>query len=56
MSHASIPDSLKDRMAPSADLVRISIGIEDVEDLTAELNRALTTSVRDPASLLTQKA
>jgi cystathionine beta-lyase len=41
MSHASIPQSLKERMAPSADLVRLSIGIEDVDDLINDLAQAL---------------
>ena len=40
MSHASIPGSLKDRLAPPADLVRISVGIEDAEDLVDDLTRA----------------
>src|SRR6185503_8491155 len=37
MSHASIPGSLRDRLAPPPDLVRISVGIEDVDDLIADL-------------------
>jgi cysteine-S-conjugate beta-lyase len=41
MSHASIPRSLKERMAPPADLVRLSIGIEDVNDLINDLAQAL---------------
>ena len=41
MSHASIPQTLKERMAPPADLVRLSIGIEDVEDLINDLAQAL---------------
>lgn len=41
MSHASIPQSLKERMAPPADLVRLSIGIEDVNDLINDLAQAL---------------
>lgn len=41
MSHASIPDSLKETLAPPADLVRLSIGIEDVDDLLADLTHAL---------------
>ncbi|HSE24545.1 MAG TPA: cystathionine beta-lyase [Pyrinomonadaceae bacterium] len=40
MSHASIPSSLKDRLAPPADLVRISVGIEDAEDLVDDLTQA----------------
>ena len=40
MSHASIPGSLKDRLAPPADLVRISVGIEDADDLVDDLTQA----------------
>jgi cystathionine beta-lyase len=40
MSHASIPGALRDRLAPPPDLVRISVGIEDVDDLIADLSHA----------------
>ncbi len=40
MSHASIPQSLRDKLAPPPDLVRISVGIEDVDDLIEDLSRA----------------
>jgi cystathionine beta-lyase len=40
MSHASIPPSLKEKMAPPPDLVRLSIGIEDVNDLLDDLTQA----------------
>jgi cystathionine beta-lyase len=40
MSHASIPASLKDRLAPPADLVRLSVGIEDADDLWDDLSQA----------------
>ncbi len=40
MSHASIPQSLRDRLAPPPDLVRISVGIEDADDLIEDLSRA----------------
>jgi cystathionine beta-lyase len=40
MSHASIPPDLAERLAPPADLVRLSVGIEDVEDLVEDLERA----------------
>lgn len=43
MSHASIPDALKDRLAPPPDLVRLSVGIEDVEDLLEDLERAFSS-------------
>ncbi|HLA10172.1 MAG TPA: cystathionine beta-lyase [Pyrinomonadaceae bacterium] len=41
MSHASIPESLKHRLAPPSDLVRLSVGIEDAHDLIEDLDRAL---------------
>jgi cysteine-S-conjugate beta-lyase len=40
MSHASIPDALRDRLAPPSDLVRLSVGIEDVDDLIEDLESA----------------
>jgi len=42
MSHASIPQTLRDRLAPPPDLVRISVGIEDVDDLIEDLSRAFS--------------
>lgn len=44
MSHASIPGSLKDRLAPPSDLVRLSVGIEDVDDLLEDLEQAFTAN------------
>jgi cystathionine beta-lyase len=41
MSHASIPADLRGRLGPPADLVRLSVGIEDGDDLIADLARAL---------------
>jgi cystathionine beta-lyase/cystathionine gamma-synthase len=51
MSHASIPATLKDRLAPPADLIRLSIGIEDADDLIADLQQAFTaaTPLREEA-------
>ena len=40
MSHASIPRALRERLAPPSDLVRISVGIEDVDDLIDDLSHA----------------
>jgi len=44
MSHASIPGSLKRSLAPPADLVRLSVGIEDADDLIEDLNQAIKTA------------
>jgi len=41
MSHLSIPDALKEKLAPPKDLVRLSIGIEDADDLLADLQQVL---------------
>jgi cystathionine beta-lyase len=49
MSHASIPPALKSRLAPPADLVRISVGIEDVDDLIEDLDQALAAAVGETA-------
>jgi cystathionine beta-lyase len=46
MSHASIPPSLRDALAPPPDLVRISVGIEDVDDLIEDLSQAFALAVR----------
>jgi cystathionine beta-lyase len=45
MSHASIPKSLRGRLAPPPDLVRISVGIEDVNDLIEDLEQAFASAV-----------
>jgi cysteine-S-conjugate beta-lyase len=45
MSHASIPDHLRAQLAPPIDLVRVSVGIEDVDDLLADLRAALTIAM-----------
>jgi cystathionine beta-lyase len=50
MSHASIPETLKDRLAPPADLVRLSIGIEDANDLLEDLQQAFTVAGQQRAA------
>ena len=42
MSHLSIPSSLRGRLGPPPDLVRLSVGIEDVNDLIDDLDSAFT--------------
>lgn len=44
MSHASVPDGLRDRLAPPADLIRVSIGIEHVSDIIEDLDGAFETA------------
>jgi cystathionine beta-lyase len=55
MSHASIPEHLRQRLAPPADLVRVSVGIEDANDLMADLGSALeiATEGRSNVDLIT---
>ena len=41
MTHASVPKEMRDRMGVSDGLLRLSVGIEEVEDLIDDLDRAL---------------
>ncbi|WP_417519977.1 trans-sulfuration enzyme family protein [Minwuia sp.] len=41
MTHASIPPEVRTELGISDTLIRLSVGVEDVEDLIAELDRAL---------------
>lgn len=50
MSHASIPAEIRDRYAPPEDLVRLSVGIEDADDLVADLEQALEHAAVQPAT------
>ncbi|OAY40242.1 hypothetical protein MANES_09G007000v8 [Manihot esculenta] len=43
MSHASIPATVREARGLTEDLVRISVGIEDVNDLISDLDQALRT-------------
>jgi cystathionine beta-lyase len=45
MSHASIPEHLRRRLAPPVDLVRLSVGIEDSNDLIEDLSQALAAAI-----------
>jgi cystathionine beta-lyase len=44
MSHASIPEHLRSQKQIPQDLVRISVGIEAIEDLKADLDQAFTAA------------
>jgi cystathionine beta-lyase/cystathionine gamma-synthase len=50
MSHASIPLYLRQQKSIPADLVRISVGAEDEEDLIEDLEQALEIARRSCAS------
>jgi cystathionine beta-lyase len=41
MTHASVPEELKQRMGLTPGIVRLSVGIEDEADLLDDLERAL---------------
>jgi len=41
MTHASVPQDRRDAMGVTEDLVRLSVGIEDVDDLIEDLDQAL---------------
>jgi len=51
MSHASIPAALRDRLAPPSDLVRLSVGIEDVDDLLEDLDQAFAIAAERKLAL-----
>ncbi|GIS53318.1 hypothetical protein Ct9H90mP29_03600 [bacterium] len=40
MTHASVPPDMKISMGLTEDLVRLSVGIEHIEDLYADIERA----------------
>ncbi len=42
MTHASVPAAIRKRLGISDGLIRLSVGVEDVADLRAELEHALT--------------
>ncbi|HTP68638.1 MAG TPA: PLP-dependent aspartate aminotransferase family protein [Dongiaceae bacterium] len=41
MTHASMPKEIRDRVGITDSLVRLSVGIEDVEDIVADIDQAL---------------
>jgi cystathionine beta-lyase/cystathionine gamma-synthase len=41
MTHGAIPDAEKDRIGISADLLRLSVGLEDADDLIEDVKQAL---------------
>jgi cystathionine beta-lyase/cystathionine gamma-synthase len=41
MTHASMPKEVRDRVGITDSLVRLSVGIEDIEDIIADLDQAL---------------
>ena len=41
MTHASIPKEVREKTGVTDGLIRLSVGIEDVADLIADLDQAL---------------
>jgi cystathionine beta-lyase/cystathionine gamma-synthase len=41
MTHASVPPELRQKMGLTDSLIRLSVGIEDIEDLIEDLDQAL---------------
>src|SRR6185436_14429277 len=41
MTHASVPADMRERLGVTDGLVRVSVGIEDIEDLKEDLTQAL---------------
>ncbi|HLB36453.1 MAG TPA: cystathionine gamma-synthase [Gemmatimonadales bacterium] len=46
MTHASVPQAMREAMGLTDGLVRLSVGIEDVDDLRADLEQALAKAVK----------
>jgi cysteine-S-conjugate beta-lyase len=56
MSHASVPPEVGASRQLPADLVRISVGIEDAADLIADLQQAFASAAMVPGELATEDA
>jgi cystathionine gamma-lyase len=41
MTHGSVPEEVRDELGIGDALVRLSVGIEDADDLMADLDQAL---------------
>jgi cystathionine gamma-synthase len=46
-SHASLPAAVRHSRALPEDLVRLAVGIEDADDLLADLDQALAAAAGD---------
>jgi cystathionine beta-lyase/cystathionine gamma-synthase len=44
MTHAGVPKVMREKMGLTDGLVRLSVGIEDTQDLIQDLDRALQAS------------
>jgi len=41
MTHASIPEKEREKLGITDSLIRLSVGIEDIDDLIADLQKVL---------------
>ena len=44
MTHANVPPEIREELGITENLVRMSCGIEDMEDMIADVDQALTAS------------
>tara|TARA_Y100001960_G_C14157426_1_gene579059 strand:- start:217 stop:603 length:387 start_codon:yes stop_codon:yes gene_type:complete len=44
MTHASVPENIRNELGINDGLVRLSVGVEDIDDLLADLNRSLSAA------------
>lgn len=51
MSHKLLPQELKTKLGITDDLIRLSVGIEDVNDLIQDLDQALKLSQQQNSKL-----
>lgn len=42
MTHASVPSDVREQLQITDNLIRLSVGLEEAEDLISDLNEALT--------------
>lgn len=45
MTHASVPEDVRKQLGITGNLIRLSIGLESVEDLISDIDQALKASV-----------
>ena len=51
MSHASIPASVRKERELPEDLIRLCVGIEDVNDLIEDLEQAIDNSLQEASAI-----
>jgi cystathionine beta-lyase/cystathionine gamma-synthase len=44
-THASVPADQRDKLGISDNLIRLSVGLEDIEDLLEDIEQALNVAV-----------